>query len=162
MEGWRQLSSFLQYEGKSLLCLYREEEQSKEKKRGRKKEEGRRKKEEGKRKKEEGRRSRKEAEQRVRVEVTFMTKLWIWSSSSMRKHVIEETLLRSLLNVGARRKRRRRRRRRKRRREREEFLLRNNDLIMMFVKRRRESFFELDNHLGNVAMTRHEIITRDG
>jgi hypothetical protein len=47
MEGWRQLSSFLQYEGKSLLCLYREEEQSKEKKRGRKKEEGRRKKEEG-------------------------------------------------------------------------------------------------------------------
>jgi hypothetical protein len=50
MEGWRQLSSFLQYEGKSLLCLYREEEQSKEKKRGRKKEEGRRKKEKGRRK----------------------------------------------------------------------------------------------------------------
>jgi hypothetical protein len=33
------VSSFLQYEGKSLLCLYREEEQSKEKKRRRKKEE---------------------------------------------------------------------------------------------------------------------------
>jgi hypothetical protein len=32
---WRSVSSFLQYEGKRLLCLYQEEEQSKEKKRGR-------------------------------------------------------------------------------------------------------------------------------